>query len=136
MGYRIGGVAAAALLGLAAAGAAADERTLAAALYAQHCAVCHGAGGEGDGEMVAFLSIPVPDLTALSRGNGGAFPMGRVLDVIDGRAKRRGHVGPMPFFGPMLGRAAPDGPGSDAALIDAQGRILLIARHLRSIQRP
>lgn len=35
-----------------------------AALYPPHCAVCHGAGGKGDGPLAKTLPIPPADLTA------------------------------------------------------------------------
>jgi hypothetical protein len=33
-------------------------------LFADHCAVCHGAGGRGDGPAAAFLFPPVRDFTS------------------------------------------------------------------------
>lgn len=45
--------------GFAAAGIVAG-----AGLYAQHCAVCHGAEGRGDGPGAAGLAVPPADLTA------------------------------------------------------------------------
>lgn len=44
-----------------------------AALFPQHCAACHGAGGAGDGPRAAQLTVPPADLTA-----------GHLLDHSDG----------------------------------------------------
>ena len=33
------------------------------ALYATHCAACHGAGGKGDGPGAAVVRTPMPDFT-------------------------------------------------------------------------
>ncbi|MDF1701870.1 MAG: c-type cytochrome, partial [Planctomycetota bacterium] len=39
-----------------------DVARLGAALYARHCASCHGAAGRGDGPAAAFLDTPPTDL--------------------------------------------------------------------------
>jgi cytochrome c553 len=59
-----------------------------AALYAEHCALCHGRdlrGGGGAG--VEGLSRTPADLTVLSRNAGGEFPRGAVLAILDNYAK-------------------------------------------------
>lgn len=58
--------------------------TRGAALYAQDCAICHGAdmrGGGGAG--VEGLSGIPPDLTVLSRQAGGEFPRAGVLGILE-----------------------------------------------------
>ncbi len=49
--------------------AQAPDLTSGAAFYAEHCVMCHGPGGRGDGEMVADgrLQNPPPDLADASR---------------------------------------------------------------------
>jgi mono/diheme cytochrome c family protein len=65
--------------------------------YALHCATCHGAGGQGDGAMAAFLDVAVPDLTAIQRANGGVFPFARVYGIIENGADNPVHAAsPMP----------------------------------------
>jgi mono/diheme cytochrome c family protein len=68
--------------------------------YQSNCAVCHGSDGKGAGAYVDFLKTTPPDLTQLSKKNGGVFPLERVYSVIDGRQEMKGH-GPrdMPIWG-------------------------------------
>ena len=54
--------------------------------FLSSCAVCHGAEATGEGPLRAFLLKPPSDLTTLARRNGGEFPVGQVMDMIDGRA--------------------------------------------------
>ncbi|WP_366141711.1 c-type cytochrome [uncultured Boseongicola sp.] len=57
------------------------------------CAACHGVSGTGDGPMVEFMSVKVPDLSLLAARNDGDFPMLDVIQTIDGRTgvRLRGH---------------------------------------------
>ena len=50
---------------LASAPAGVPDTVRGAAFYADHCVMCHGTGGQGDGEMVADgrLQTPPPDFT-------------------------------------------------------------------------
>jgi len=68
--------------------------------YEVKCAVCHGLDGKGQGSYAAMLTVPVPDLTVLSRNNGGVFPFQYVYRVVDGREEKKAH-GPrdMPIWG-------------------------------------
>ncbi len=68
--------------------------------YETHCAVCHGIGGKGDGIFAAQLkSAAVPDLTALSSKNNGAFPSKRVYDAIDSGTLGGHGTREMPIWG-------------------------------------
>ena len=61
-----------------------------AALFAQNCAVCHGAdatGGTG------------PNLTTIATRNGGTFPTDRVRAQIDGLGRHGDPDAVMPEFG-------------------------------------
>jgi len=94
--------------------AVAQDALRGAEAFADHCAVCHGTAGTGDGPMAAALTIVPPDLTRLAAGNGGAFPTARIVRRIDGREEVMAHGGPMPLFGEILGGPsgvidAPDG---------------------------
>lgn len=50
-----------------------------------NCATCHGSDAKGRGPVAGFLIKNPPDLTQLSRQNGGVFPMDRLYRIIDGR---------------------------------------------------
>jgi mono/diheme cytochrome c family protein len=52
--------------------------------FQARCASCHGRDGKGNGPIADLLRKSPPDLTALSRANGGIFPMSRVYDSIVG----------------------------------------------------
>jgi mono/diheme cytochrome c family protein len=106
-----------------------------AALFADHCAGCHGAGAVGDGALARTLGLAAPDLTGLATRAGGVFPLPRVVEVIEGRAPLPGHGTAMPAFGPMMTGvdAVVDGPGGDPVRADAG--ILSLAAWLASVQR-
>lgn len=88
----------AAALGLAAP-AQAQDADRGARLFADHCAVCHGAGLRGDGPMAELLVVAPPDLTRISRRHGGDFPRAGIAWKIDGRDPIVSHGGEMPLFG-------------------------------------
>lgn len=73
-----------------------EER--ARALFARHCALCHGARGRGDGEAAAWLYPPARDFgLAQFRLKGGLGPGPSVEDLV--RTLRRGMPGSgMPPF--------------------------------------
>ena len=54
-------------------------------LFEQFCASCHGLRGIGDGPVAETLPVDMPDLTRLSKDNGGHFPEEYLRTVIDGR---------------------------------------------------
>ena len=75
-------------------------QNLGAIEFANSCAQCHGADGKGDGPISPYLLRPPPDLTALSKTNGGVFPIEKVYSVIDGRTDVAVHGGrDMPVWG-------------------------------------
>jgi mono/diheme cytochrome c family protein len=39
--------------------------------YVNHCAVCHGVSGKGDGPLATQLKAHVADLTQIQKNNGG-----------------------------------------------------------------
>lgn len=70
-----------------------------ARLFEDNCAACHGYDGRGMGSFgQKLLTIP-PDLTGLSKDNGGVFPKDYVLGVIDGFERKPHFSGAMPEFG-------------------------------------
>ncbi|MDJ1008643.1 MAG: cytochrome c [Paracoccaceae bacterium] len=123
----------AALAVLATAGAAIGEET-GEEEYLSACASCHGVGGTGPGPMKDYLSVAPPGLTGLAAANDGAFPMLKVIQIIDGRTGVRGHGGDgMPVWGAVF-KAAEREAGSYAAEIEARGRMLSLALYLEAIQ--
>jgi mono/diheme cytochrome c family protein len=111
---------------LLAAPAWAQDADRGAALYQAHCAACHGASGQGDGPMAAVLTLPMPDLTALTAG--GDFPLLDVIYQIDGRAGTIAHGGPMPVFGSWF-----EGDGPDVALAGPGGQPVLVSRPIADL---
>ncbi|MEQ8233332.1 MAG: hypothetical protein RLW61_10350 [Gammaproteobacteria bacterium] len=99
--------------------------------FMDFCAVCHGADAKGGGPFVPMLKAAPPDLTVLSKNNGGDFPFNRVYDMIDGRSMPGAHgTEEMPIWGGEWKRI--NAIGAETAL---RGRILEIIIYLRSIQQ-
>jgi mono/diheme cytochrome c family protein len=68
--------------------------------YEANCVACHGIDGKGGGAFAEVLKTPIPDLTVLSKKNGGVFPVVRVYAIIDGREAVVAHGGrDMPVWG-------------------------------------
>ncbi|MCB2125217.1 MAG: c-type cytochrome [Rhodobacteraceae bacterium] len=129
-------IAAGAVFGLAAAGiASAQDADVGAGLYADYCAACHGASGKGDGDMANLMTVPSPNLTLLSQGNDGEFPMLKVIHVIDGRTGVRAHGGAMPVFGRVFASTEPGPNNPYGSVLEVRGRVLSLAMYLESIQQ-
>lgn len=78
----------------------------------------------------------MPFLARLSEGNNGVFSMGSTIMVIDGLTKPQGNVGPMLYFAPVFSRETQDNRDEYDTVVDTNGRILLLAKYLESIQKP
>ena len=103
--------------------------------YQQNCASCHGADGKGGGEAVKVIpEMNPPDLTLLSKSNGGVFPTEQVYNSIDGRQNIPSHKRfDMPFWGTTLQRTGQEfTPASDA---EVKTRIMAIVNYIKSIQQ-
>ena len=104
------------------------------ALYAELCAVCHGATGKGGGPGAVALAIEVPDLTALAAGNGGVYPAERVEKSITGDMTTPAHGSrEMPMWGRALSEARPrwgPPPGKEFARL----RIRNLVDYLETLQ--
>lgn len=96
------------------------------ALFVEFCAPCHGTMAKGDGPMHKVLTVPPPDLTALAAGNGGVFPVFRIVRQIDGRDPNLSHGGEMPLFGEIF-----DFP--DAAIAAETGQPIVTAQSIVDI---
>lgn len=105
--------------------------------YGQSCATCHGLDGKGRGSFAEALQLTVPDITVLSKRNGGVFPFSRVYDAIDGRNDIKAHgTREMPIWGRHFAvGAAPRyddyGHNPEAA---ARGRILAVIEYIYRLQ--
>jgi mono/diheme cytochrome c family protein len=103
--------------------------------FLEDCAACHGPEARGDGGLGATLDRRPPDLTGLSRRNGGVFPRDYVMSTIDGFARGGHFSAAMPEFGlgdmgPMVIVEGGDGNG-----IPVPARLLALADYLESVQR-
>lgn len=100
------------------------------ARFEKSCALCHGPDARGHGPFAALMKIEPPDLTGLTRANGGAFPFSEVYRGIDGRDRPLAHGTPdMPVWGLRLLRE-----GGDETWV--RGRIFELILYLESIQEP
>lgn len=93
------GIVMALLLGAMAGAEAAEKADVGKNEYENNCVLCHGKDLKG-GAYIDFLKATPPDLSQLSKNNGGVFPFERVYQVIDGRQNVKAH-GPrdMPIWG-------------------------------------
>jgi mono/diheme cytochrome c family protein len=104
--------------------------------YETYCAACHGSGGNGNGpaRLTIPMTPPPPDLTQLTKKNGGKFPFEEVVDIIDGRKNITAHGRiQMPFLGTTLQKPGNEfTPESDA---EVKRRIESMARYVQSLQK-
>ena len=75
-----------------------------AQIFRSYCATCHGVDGKGQGPVASALKHPPPDLTLISRRNGGRFPRDRVKATIAGQERSISAHGSreMPIWGPVF----------------------------------
>jgi len=120
----------AALALLAACGPEPEAVSDGAALFARHCAVCHGSAATGGAAAGA------PDLTRLAARDGGVFPETRVMSVIDGYTRRDQHGARMPEFGALLaGDRMLWQPPEGGAAVPTPRALVALAAYLETLQR-
>jgi len=69
-------------------------------LFQLYCAVCHGVDGRGDGPAAEAMKRRPPNLTSISKRNGGDFPTFRITRIIDGYEVKAAHGSrEMPVWG-------------------------------------
>ncbi len=103
-----------------------------------YCSSCHGDGGRGDGPMALNLTVPPPDLTKLSKRNGGGFPRERLRAIIDGRETLKNHGDrEMPVWGIWFKMEAEDDlGGAEGDEGTVQRRIAALIDFLETLQGP
>jgi mono/diheme cytochrome c family protein len=100
-------------------------------VFYANCASCHG---KGHGPALYVIpGIKPPDLTKLSKNNGGVFPAEQVYQSIDGRAGIPAHSRiDMPFWGTTMQQEGKEfTPESEAKVME---RISNVVSYIRSIQ--
>lgn len=103
--------------------------------YDNNCAACHGSNGKGNGPYAELLKKSPPDLSTMSRRNGGVFPMARAYDVIEGAGVGHG-TRDMPIWGQDYNVKAAeyymDVPYNSEAYV--RTRILALVEYLSRLQ--
>jgi mono/diheme cytochrome c family protein len=123
-------------MGVAASAQAADpSEELGAVEYSAACAVCHGAAGDGDGELLNLLTEAPSDLTVLSANNDGEFPWLNIIKLVDGRGEMRSHGSVMPVWGDRFKADLGDKAGPYGSELVVRGRVLSLVYYLESIQQ-
>lgn len=117
--------------------AAEPAKSLGRTEFEGHCAVCHGEKATGFGAFGGMMTGQVPDLTTLSKRNGGVFPFERVYNTIDGTNVLKAHgTREMPIWGQRYrveaARYYVDVPYDQSAFVRA--RILAVAEYLSTLQ--
>jgi len=101
-------------------------------LFEQHCELCHGAEGRGDGPLSEELRVAPADLTRISERRGGTFPEVEVREMIDGRRSVRAHgKSDMPIWGRAFGGGAAAGAAKEA---EVKKKLDQLVAFLRAIQ--
>jgi mono/diheme cytochrome c family protein len=83
-----------------------------ASLYRDHCSVCHGADGQGNGPFRFALKTVPPSLRNLAARNGGVFPRDRTARVIEGADLPAHGQREMPVWGQVFRRLRPQDAGA------------------------
>jgi mono/diheme cytochrome c family protein len=103
--------------------------------YRSNCANCHAESGKGGGPYVEFLKHSPPDLTMMSKNNGGVFPVSRAYAVIEGAGASHGSRD-MPIWGQQYRTKAAeyyaDVPYNDETFV--RTRILALIEYMSRLQ--
>ena len=104
--------------------------------FVDSCSLCHGEDAKGNGIFSSMLKVETPDLTQLSRNNGGVFPYREVYFIIDGRDTIKQH-GPrhMPIWGDRFKSTTWFTVNQDYAETLVRGTIFELLLYLESIQQ-
>jgi hypothetical protein len=111
--------------------------------YRNLCASCHEVAGKGDGAIAAGLKVRPPDLTEITKRNGGvSYPDTLVWGAISGLEMPIAHgTRDMPIWGRVFVRKALDKFGDLPSREDAKEagaevntRIRRLVKYIESIQ--
>ena len=98
-------------------------------LFRAHCAACHGSEATGIGSLASVLKTKVPDLTVMTKNNGGQFPSERVRRTILGDDVSLSHGSrEMPVWGPIFHQIEADQDFGNV-------RLQNLVNYLQSIQK-
>jgi len=101
-----------------------------------NCAVCHGSTGKGNGPYQDMLKRSPPDLTTLSRRNGGILPANRLYEAIEGANVPAHGSRDMPIWGAAFriqaGEYYADMPYDTAVYV--RSRILALVEYINRLQ--
>lgn len=103
--------------------------------YLANCAVCHGAGGQGDGPYAGYLTRKPATLTTIRERNHGIFPLEYLYKVIDGREMVAAHgTRDMPVWGEVFRTESVQDfwPWGSEQLV--RGKILELIYYIQMIQ--
>lgn len=104
-------------------------------IYEANCETCHGINGRGDGEIANSLSSKPADLSVLSRNNGGAFPVSKVLSKIDGYSENSDMRAVMPQFGALFEGDLVPVETEDGVLTPTPRKLAALLEYLETVQR-
>jgi mono/diheme cytochrome c family protein len=110
-----------------------DASTRGQRLYANHCAACHGSTAQGNGPLADTLGMQSPDLTILSKNNGGTFPADDVITQIHGYSGRHLYGG-MPEYEQILQSPKVNYETQDGDIIPTPQSMIDLATYLEEIQ--
>ena len=102
-------------------------------MYGTYCAVCHGRDGKGMGPAAPALKNAPPDLTMLSKKNGGKFPADHVNAVLRFGVSEPAHgSAEMPIWADLMHTLHPGEPKGGMIV---QQRIKNLTDYLQQIQQ-
>ena len=105
-----------------------------ATLFAQNCAICHGANARGAGAAAVNLEQAPADLTLIAERNGGLFPSDDVLAKIHGYGGP-GHSGDMPDFADIDNGENVMWETQNGQKIATPRALVALVRYLEGLQR-
>ncbi|WP_068119203.1 c-type cytochrome [Tropicimonas marinistellae] len=129
------GWCAAPLFALCALPAGATDTQVGEALFSRYCATCHGHGAAGDGASASALDTSPENLTTLAAGNGGVFPVARVVRRVEGTDRMGADGSPMPVYGAFFEGAPTVQIETEEGLMTASLPVLEIVTYLKGLQR-